>query len=335
MTGKMQARKKDNAQGIDVSHHQGNIDFKKVAADGISFVFIKATQGRSFRSKTFLKFVKDAKAAGLMIGAYHYIDDSATTPELARQEAENFVKAINDAGGAPTFDLPPVMDYESNKSGLSKAALTSVAKAFLQEVERLTGVRPIVYTYPSFIGNFTGLSNYPLWIARYSATQVPFGASGWSRWDFWQYSDGSAGGTLPSGTRKVAGVAGPVDLNEFDGTADELRTRFSKKPSVPKEEDSTVKNGSFQINGENAGKALLFDGKTHVPLRVLADALGIPLRWDNAKKVAYLNNRKLQSVKLVEGTAFVQLRPIAESYGAEISWDAKNKIAHLKTKGDK
>ncbi|WP_434784402.1 stalk domain-containing protein [Paenibacillus terrae] len=89
------------------------------------------------------------------------------------------------------------------------------------------------------------------------------------------------------------------------------------------------------MNGENAGKALLFDGKTYVPLRVLANALGIPLRWDYAKKVAYLNNRKLQSVKLVERTSYVQLRPIAESYGAEISWDAKNKIAGLKTKGDK
>lgn len=112
----MQARNKGNAQGIDVSHHQGDINFKKVAADGISFVFIKATQGKSFRSKTFLKFVKDAKAAGLMIGAYHYVDDSATTPEMARQEAANFAKAIKDAGGIQAFDLPPVMDYESNIS---------------------------------------------------------------------------------------------------------------------------------------------------------------------------------------------------------------------------
>ncbi|MCC3381042.1 glycoside hydrolase family 25 protein [Paenibacillus farraposensis] len=225
----MQARKKGNAQGIDVSHHQGDIDFKKVAADGISFVFIKATQGKTFRSKTFLQFVEDAKAAGLLIGAYHYVDDSATTPEAARQEAANFVSAIKDAGGIQAFDLPPVMDYESNKSGLSKAAITTVAKAFLQEVEQLTGVQPIVYTYPSFIGNFSGLNNYPLWVARYSSTQVPPDASGWTSWDFWQYSDGSTGGMLPSGTRKVSGIAGPVDLNEFNGTVDELQTRFKKK----------------------------------------------------------------------------------------------------------
>ncbi|MEK4456820.1 GH25 family lysozyme [Paenibacillus sp. FSL R10-2748] len=331
----MQARKKGNAQGIDVSRYQGKIDWKAVKEDGLSFAFIKASQGKSYRDKTFIGNAQAARAVGVLVGAYHYVDDSAITPEDARKEAANFVSAINSAGGIASFDLPPVMDYESNKSGLSKAAVTAVAKAFLQEIERLTGVRPIVYTYPSFIGNFSGLSDYPLWIARYSATQVPSGASGWSRWDFWQYSDGSAGGALPSGTRKVAGIAGPVDLNEFDGTADELRTRFRKKTSVPKEEPATVVDGSFQINGENVGKALLFDGKTHVPLRVLANALGIPLRWDNAKKVAYLNNRKLQSVQLVEGVAYVQLRPIAESYGAEVSWDAKNKIAGLKTKGDK
>ncbi|MDN4085984.1 GH25 family lysozyme [Paenibacillus polymyxa] len=330
----MQTRKKGNAQGIDVSHHQGNIDFKKVAADGISFVFIKATQGRSFRSKTFLQFVKEAKAAGLMIGAYHYIDDSATTPELARQEAANFAKAIKDAGGVSTFDLPTVMDYESNKSGLSKTAVTAVAKAFLEEVERLTGVRPIVYTYPSFIGNFSGLSGYPLWIARYHATKAPADASGWSRWDFWQYSDGQYGGTLPSGTRKVLGIAGPVDLNEFNGTVDELRTRFTKQTDAPNKTE-TVGSGAFVANGREVGKVLLFDGKSYVALKVLANILGLSYHWDNSHKKAYLNGVELQMVQLVLGTAYVQLKPIAEAYGAVVSWDSKNKIASLKTKGEK
>ncbi|SEO10627.1 glycoside hydrolase family 25 protein [Paenibacillus sp. OK076] len=223
----MQARKQGNAQGIDVSHHNGNIDFKKVAADGISFVFIKATQGKSFRSSKFLQFVKDAKAAGLLIGTYHYVDDSAGSVDAAKAEAANFYKAIQDAGGIGTFDLPPVMDYESNKNGHSKATITAVATTFLLEIHKLTGVKPLVYTYPAFIGNFTGLSSYPLWIARYS-TQTPADASGWLRWDFWQYSDGAAGGYLPRGNRKVDGISGNVDLNEFDGTVAELKAKYSK-----------------------------------------------------------------------------------------------------------
>jgi lysozyme len=329
----MQTRKKGNAQGIDVSHHQGDINFEKVAGDGISFVFIKATQGKSFRSKTFLKFVKDAKAAGLMIGAYHYVDDSATTPEAARQEAANFVSAIKDAGGVSTFDLPPVMDYESNKSNLSKTAITAVAKAFLQEVERLTGVCPIVYTYPSFIGNFSGLSGYPLWIARYHATKAPSDASGWSRWDFWQYSDGQYGGTLPSGTRKVSGIAGPVDLNEYNGTVDELQERFTKRYAAT-DKTGEVGSGAFVANGRKLGKVLLFGGKSYVPLKVLANVLGLPYHWDNSHKKAYLNGVELQMVQLVEGVAYVQLRPIAEAYGAVVSWDPKSKITVLKPKGE-
>ncbi|MDK8193784.1 glycoside hydrolase family 25 protein [Paenibacillus sp. UMB7766-LJ446] len=234
----MQARKQGNAQGIDVSHHNGNIDFKKVAADGISFVFIKATQGKSFRSSKFLQFAKDVKAAGLLLGAYHYVDDSAGSVEAAKAEARNFYKAIQDAGGISVFDLPPVMDYESNKNGYSKATITSVAKTFLEEIHSLTGVKPLVYTYPAFIGNFTGLSSYPLWIARYS-NQTPADASGWTRWDFWQYSDGSAGGYLPRGNRKVNGVSGAVDLNEFDGTVAELKRKYLKE-SEPAKEDKPV-----------------------------------------------------------------------------------------------
>ncbi|SLJ92642.1 MULTISPECIES: glycoside hydrolase family 25 protein [unclassified Paenibacillus] len=230
----MQARKTGNAQGIDVSHHNGNIDFKKVAADGISFVFIKATQGKSFRSPKFLQSVKDAKAAGLLIGAYHYVDDSAGSVETAKAEAANFYKAIQDAGGIGTFDLPPVMDYESNKNSYSKATITAVATTFLAEIHKLTRVKPLVYTYPAFIGNFTGLSSYPLWIARYS-TQTPADVSGWTRWDFWQYSDGSAGGYLPRGNRKVDGISGAVDLNEFDGTIAEMRAKYS-----PIKEDKPV-----------------------------------------------------------------------------------------------
>lgn len=225
----MQARKTGNAQGIDVSHHNGNIDFRKVAADGISFVFVKATQGKSFRSPKFLQFVRDAKAAGLLIGAYHYVDDSAGSVDAAKAEAQNFYRAIRDAGGIGVFDLPPVMDYESNKKGYSKATITAVAKTFLEEIHKLTGVKPLVYTYPAFIGNFTGLSSYPLWIARYS-NQTPADASGWTRWDYWQYSDGAAGGYLPRGNRKVDGIIGNVDLNEFDGTVAELKAKYKNEP---------------------------------------------------------------------------------------------------------
>lgn len=179
----------------------------------------------------FLENVKGAKTAGLLIGAYHYLDNSVTTAEAAKAAAKMFHNAIQSAG--VKFDLPPVLDYESKSSGLSVSGATVVAKAFLEEIKRLTGVTPILYTYPAFIGNFSGLSQYPLWIARYS-TQTPVDASGWKRWEFWQYSDGHAGGYLPSGSRKVNGINGQVDLNEFDGTEADLRHKYGPKKEEPK-----------------------------------------------------------------------------------------------------
>ncbi|WP_405154792.1 glycoside hydrolase family 25 protein [Paenibacillus sp. FSL K6-0108] len=272
----MQARKTGNAQGIDVSHHNGNIDFKKVAADGISFVFIKATQGKSFRSSKFLQFVRDAKAAGLLIGVYHYVDDSAGSVEAAKAEAQNFYRAIQDAGGIGTFDLPPVMDYESNKNGHSKATITAVATTFLSEIHKLTGIKPLVYTYPAFIGNFSGLSGYPLWIARYSS-QTPADASGWTRWDFWQYSDGTAGGYLPRGNRKVDGISGNVDLNEFDGTVAELKAKYSKtvkedKP-VTQERDINVPSKWAETVWKEVTEKGFFDG-TRPGANVTREELG-------------------------------------------------------------
>lgn len=96
------------------------------------------------------------------------------------------------------------MDYENNPGGISKAQNNIVAKAFLTELERLTGVKPIIYTGNSFAGNFDmGLSGYDLWIARYSNTKVPDDQPAWKTWDIWQYSDSG----------KVPGIAGNVDLN--------------------------------------------------------------------------------------------------------------------------
>lgn len=222
----MQSRSKGNAQGIDVSHHQGVINWGKVAAAGISFVFIKSTQNSM--DSQFLANVKGAKAAGLLIGAYHYLDDKVTTVDMARAAAQTFHKAIVAAGGVDAFDLPFVLDYESNKNNLSPQTITAIAKAFLEEIQRYTGRMPMLYTYPAFVGKFAGLTQYPLWIARY-ADQAPADASGWRRWEFWQYSDGSVGGVLPVGGRSAPGIAGPVDLNEFDGTVEQLKAKYGKK----------------------------------------------------------------------------------------------------------
>lgn len=221
----MQERSSVHAQGIDVSHHQGKIDWKKVASDGIDFAYIKATQ--KSMDRLFLENVAAAKTAGVLRGAYHYLDTSVTTVELAKIAAENFNAAIQQAGGIQMFDLPPALDYEEI-GNITTAQVNKIALAFLAEIKNLTGMTPIVYTGNSFAKKFDiEVGQYPLWIARY-ATVVPWNVPAWSQWTIWQYSDGSSGGVRASGSRSVAGIEGTVDLNEYNGTLAELKVAYSK-----------------------------------------------------------------------------------------------------------
>lgn len=225
----MQGRTKGNAQGIDVSHYQGSIDWEKVAGDGIAFAFVKATEGETYKDPTYLRNAAGAAEAGLLVGAYHFL--RATSAAAAKREAQFFYQT---ASQASELLLPPVMDYETNPGNLSDASMSAVAKAFLEETERLFGMKPIFYTGNAFANHFDmSLGSYPLWIARYNASTPPDDAKAWSKWTFWQYSDGSSGGTLPDGSRKVAGISGNVDLNEYAGTEEDLLRAYGPEEDKP------------------------------------------------------------------------------------------------------
>ncbi|MFC3802735.1 glycoside hydrolase family 25 protein [Cohnella sp. GCM10012308] len=281
----MQKRSNNNAEGIDVSHHNGIVDWAKVAADGISFAFLKASEGKSFRDNMFAGHLKEARAVGLLVGAYHFV--GARSEADAKAEAANFAGAISAAGGVQLLDLPPVMDYENNPGNLKQTQINAVAMAFLGELERLTGRRPMVYTGNAFGFNFGPLlASYPLWIARYSATIPPDNNQAWREWTIWQYSDGSAGGTRKNGTRKVSGVSGNVDLNEYTGTLADLQLAFGRKPAstaaeiVPK---VVRMEGNVVITtGE------IVDGRLVAPIAEVLKAAGVPFAYDNETKKLYL-----------------------------------------------
>ncbi|WP_458119778.1 glycoside hydrolase family 25 protein [Paenibacillus sp. Z6-24] len=225
----MQARNKRNAQGIDVSHWQGSINWNQVRADGRQFVFVKASEGTSYRDNRFITNIQGARAAGMLVGAYHFLNAQSTA--AAQREAAHFIECLNMVGGAQSLDLPPVMDYEDNPGKLNPSQITAIALAFLQEVERLGGRRPILYTGNAFATRFgRSLSDYDLWIARYSNTRVPDDCTAWQRWDFWQYTDSG----------QVQGIQGGVDLNEYHGTLIELQTRYANNSNQGDEEAMTA-----------------------------------------------------------------------------------------------
>jgi len=111
--------------------------------------------------------------------------------------------------------LPPALDLEAS-GGLSTSALVAWAKAFLREVERLTGRVPVIYTGPSFwrsaMGDSREFHRHPLWIAQYSAGG-PSGTGGWPAYTFWQNTS----------SFRVAGITGNVDHNYFPGTLAQLQ----------------------------------------------------------------------------------------------------------------
>lgn len=195
--------------GIDVSRYQPGFDFKNAATHGVSFAFIKATEGTSLVDKSFERHRSEAHAANIPVGFYHFF--RPTVDPVA--QASHFCKAL---GKIQIGELPPVLDLEA-KEGSSKEIAAS-ALAFCEAVEHQLGVRPIIYTGPYYFKDFVGntaqksaLVKYPLWIAHYGA-KSPLTPPPWKKWTFWQYTD-----KLP-----LVGHKGGLDGNLFNGSKDDL-----------------------------------------------------------------------------------------------------------------
>jgi len=197
--------------GIDVSYHQGTINWSQVAGSGARFAFLRASAGTLTADTAYSTYRQGARAAGLTVGSYHFANPDGTANDAAN-EAAWFLRNATIASG----DLRPVLDLEV-ANGLSPAALTAWAQTWLAQVTAATGVRPIIYTNNGFwTGSMANTDWFArngysvLWIAHWtSATQptVPAGGWGGSGWTFWQHS---STGTVP-------GVSGPVDLDRFNG----------------------------------------------------------------------------------------------------------------------
>ncbi|MFC9600845.1 glycoside hydrolase family 25 protein [Peribacillus butanolivorans] len=206
----MQPRNPDNIQGLDVSQHQGVISWTSVYESGKSFVFIKATEGATVKDERFDVNYKEAKNAGLYVGAYHYAYPESMEDHIL--EADYFVDTVNKAGGFEG-NLPPVLDLETIKGNLDKDQLSEWARIWMERVMEKVGIKPLIYTYLDFGQRNLNesLGEYPLWFARYDVQQ-PEDFSGWSEWKFLQYT--SSG--------HVPGIIGNVDLNEFNGSIEDL-----------------------------------------------------------------------------------------------------------------
>ncbi|WP_344530109.1 lysozyme [Streptomyces albiaxialis] len=200
-------------RGHDVSSHQGKVDWRRARANGASFVYVKATEGTSYRNPHFSQQYDGSRAAGLLRGAYHFARADTSS---GRAQAAYFVRN----GGQWRRDgvtLPPAVDLESAYGkpchGLSRARMRGWIRSFGTEVLRRTGRHPTIYTSARWWKRCTGGSrefaaNHPLWLADWGTKAGPL-PGGWRYRTIWQYANK---GRLPG------------DQNLFNGSMAQLRS---------------------------------------------------------------------------------------------------------------
>lgn len=250
-------------KGIDVSRWQGNVDFNKVKKVGYDFVIINAGYGRYINQKDpyFEQNYKNAKAAGLGVGAYWY--SYATNASEAKQEAQVFLQAI----AGKQFDYPVAYDIEDTKQrGLSNSVIGDMIDAFCGHLEA-NGYYVCLYSYADFLNNKVPAQckqKYDVWVAAFNVNKPPYN----SPYGMWQYT--STGG--------VSGVNGNCDcnyaykdypsiiknagLNKFPkpvAKKEEPKKTEAKKPETKTEEKKPETTNTEEVFGDLNG-----DGKVNV-----------------------------------------------------------------------
>ena len=190
--------------GIDISHYQGTINWKKlqnatIEGQPVGFVMIKATEGSSRMDDNFNDNFYQARENGFIRGAYHFWSNKSD----ARGQAYYFLKQVHLEEG----DLPPVLDVEHMPKNKSVEDFQRDILTWLHIVEDRYHVKPIIYTYYKFKTKYLSdrrFDGYPYWIAHYYVDKVEYEGE----WKFWQHTDV---GRLP-------GIKGYVDFNIYNGS---------------------------------------------------------------------------------------------------------------------
>ncbi|WP_243129478.1 GH25 family lysozyme [Clostridium sp. HBUAS56017] len=183
-------------KGIDVSSHNGTIDFESVKNSGVEVVIIKATEGVDFVDDLLSQHYNGANGVIPHIGFYHFMSEK-TDPS---QQAEDFYNAIK----GKNYDVKPCLDIEVNNYGRSASEITDRCLAFINRFRELSGQEVIIYT-----GGYFGRDNldsrvkcYGGWIAHYgvdSPMETGFPLVGH------QYTESGS----------LSGIDGNVDINNF------------------------------------------------------------------------------------------------------------------------
>jgi GH25 family lysozyme M1 (1,4-beta-N-acetylmuramidase) len=199
-------------EGVDVSSHQGNVNWSGLWSSGVKWAYVKATEGTYYKNPYFAQQYNGSYNIGMIRGAYHF-----ATPDTATgtAQADYFV---NNGGGwsRDGKTLPGALDIEWNPYGAAcfgktQSGMVTWIRDFLNRYKARTGRDAVIYTATSWwtqcTGNYSGFgAANPLWIARYNTTPGTLPA-GWAYQTMWQYTS-----------------SGPIvgDHNKFNGALDRV-----------------------------------------------------------------------------------------------------------------
>lgn len=232
-------------KGIDISYFQGNIDFKKVKADGIEFIIPRCGYGKSNKDSKFSEYVAGALAAGIEVpGIYHF--SYALNEENAREEARQAVKFAQEAGLPKEtiifFDLEyDSVDYAKKYAvNIDKARCIAHTNAFCQEVQN-HGYRTGIYANQDYLNKMYDdaiIKKYIFWYANWNGGKTPSVKCAFHQW---------------SEKGRVNGIKGNVDMDYYYGGADAP----AKEPMTPEEINKVAKevlDGKYGNGGTRKSK---------------------------------------------------------------------------------
>lgn len=226
-------------KGIDVSVHNGSVDWQKVKNSGIQFAILRAGYGREMSQKDarFEENYRNAKAAGISVGAYWY--SYAMSEDEARLEADVFLSVIK----GKQFEMPVYFDLEEKKQfDLGKEKVSAIMRAFLERVE-FAGYFVRLYGSASSLKTHTAddiKSRYTIWLAHWT-DQTNYSGT----YALWQYSDKGS----------VSGISSNVDLDiayvDFPAIIKNKRLNgYGKEQIFTPEPDITSANVTVKIGNE-------------------------------------------------------------------------------------
>ncbi len=197
---------------IDLSVHNGDVNFNEIPKEEVKEIFIRSSLGYGDTDRNLIKNANEASAAGFPVSYYHFAyphDNVPNISEDAMKQANWFCDTIANLPAPKHLAVDLENFSATTDTHLSKNDYSKWLQSFLDTVQSITGIKCVIYTYSDYLNRHLpddhAFGGYDLWIANYGAhTQSPPLPKGWDKYFAWQYSEEG----------QITGVEGHVDLSK-------------------------------------------------------------------------------------------------------------------------